>query len=240
MSTALPLAIQYHKNEEDRRRAQIGRMDDIWVVAGFVEDEVLARPFVSPDATPVIVPRMGHVRCNIDDQVWVRKNGGQWWIAGNMSSDAGLTGLILGEPIIVPTFIRNADALSNTWGTPNATVDFASLRTTVTDLDPSMTYLVTADAEAYLTPAVGTTKVAMGVRIGFASDPDSISAVEPFGAGHRNTVPTLAHARFERIVSGVFSIQVTGRGYSSVVGSHTIGDAALHIRLVPMLISGRI
>ena len=239
MSSLDALSVQYAVNERAKLLTALASLVDVYVVAGFDEnDRVLARPLTSPDATPVAVPTVAGVRCDLGDEVLVQRVAGMWWITGVLTGGGPVPGLIHGEPIIVPPFIRDSTSLSNIWGTPNAVVDFASLRTTVAGLDPGITYLVTAEAEAYLSAAVGTTKVAMGVRIGFASDPGSIGA-PAFGAGHTNTTPTLARARVERVVSGVTEIQITGRGYSSAVGSHTIGDGALYARLVPLVVAGR-
>lgn len=235
------LAIQYHKNDEERRVAQLSSLDDVYRVEGFDEqNRIIARPLYPETATPTVLNAFAGLRCDIGDEIAVHRIWGEWWAIGRMSGSGSVPSLIHGAPIIVPPFIRDADAASsNTWGTPNAVVDFASLRSTITDLDSATSYLVEADAEAYLSAASSATKVALGVRIGFASDPDSVGLPQ-FGAGHHQTSPTLTRARFARVVSGVFSIEVTGRGYSSAVGSHTIGDGALYTRIVPLIMTGGI
>lgn len=233
--SALDAAVAYRTNRDQRTRAMTVQTD-VWTVTGIDDDgRILARPTIT-SGEGTRTPAIDGVRCQEGDEVIVQKVGGRWIITGALTGQAGGAVLIHGEPIIVPPFVRDSDGASNTWGTPNATVDFSSLRTTVNDLDPATTYLVSADAGAYLTSASSGVKVRMGVRIGYASDPDSFG---DFGAGHRSTSPQWTRAFHERVVSGVASIQVTGRATASAVGSHTIGDADLNIRIVPLILTGR-
>lgn len=235
MTDAFNLAIQYEANKSERIAAASTGLTDQWEVVTIDTDGVYARQVGSGGDGHLITVLKG-VRVSLGDTVAMVKVWGRWVAIGSISGSAGAFTLLQSEPILIPPIIRDSTSLANGW---SGTTDLSSLRHTVRDLDPGAVYLVRADAGMYLTSASASTRVAAGVRIGFASDTESVGEPQ-FGAGHRSTAPQWCRARFERIVSSVSELQVTGRAYASATGAHTIGDADLHISITPLATAGRI
>ena len=219
--------------EHTRLQSVANGVLDVWVVTDFDGSYVTARPVHDADALPQRVAFLSGIRVGLGDEVLIGRVAGQPVIIGATRSENEGFGLIQATPILVPATQRSGN------GAWTATTDLASLRTTVFDLDPGASYLVTATCGAYLTSASSGTKVGMGVRIGFASDPDSTATPE-WGPGHQNTVPTWATFTMQRIVSSITSIQATGRAWASASGNHSIGDGQLDLTITPLYTAGRV
>lgn len=229
---ALQKLLELDSQTQVLQQARVQGLLDIWEVTDIDGGSIYARPVHEPETMPRAVIAIAGLRAGLGDEIMIAKVGGQPFAIGATRTSSPGYSMLQATPIIVPTHLRTGDA---GW---TSTTDFASLRVTVHDLDPGISYLVSATAGAYLTSASASTKVGMGVRIGFASDPNSTGTPE-WGAGHQNITPTWATATFHRVVSSVASIQVTARGYSTASGAHTIGDGQVDITITPLHTAGR-
>lgn len=216
----------------DRNRA-VSALFDIWIVTDTENGHIYARPLHVEDAAPQRVSTLSGVRLLLGDEILVANVAKRWVSLGSIRSVLAGFSLLQATPIIVDPAYRTG---TSGW---TATTDFSSLRKTVYDLDPGMSYLVEATASAYLASASASTKVGMGVRIGFASDTSSTGNPE-WGPGHQNTTPTWSSATYRRVVSSVTSVQVTGRAFATASGSHSIGDGQVDISITPLFTAGRV
>lgn len=228
------IALQVH-SEEGRRAIRDG-IFDVWVVTDVENGYVYANAIHSEDAVQQRVSVMAGIRCLLGDEVVVARVGGSWVVIGCLRTSSTGFSMLQAEPIIVPSVKRTGNT---TWGNVTLPVEMASLRATIPNLDPGMTYMISARGTAYLTSASTGTRVALGMRVGYPGDPQSVDTSQ-WGPGHQLTTPTLAFASFKRVVSSVTEMQVTVRGWASALGNHTVGDGQLDVDITPLYVAGRI